>query len=384
MTKTDINFIDAFFPQKSVVAGMPRKTVISGSTNGIRTEIAARIIARTVGGGYPVIIVHRSNARFIEAYASNGAAFDPMLSLNDAELASMLLEVGKSIAGMSVESKVIISIGLEVMRALSIERDFNAICTFPWETISEFIFNCATLPDDYKLKLIQRIEPFSMQIPAVASLFTELSVHAFDKCCPQDTMSKQSQGLFSGNSVTAIDIGSDVNTTFTELVLSVIKLQKEKGHKFLTVLDSLPIPHEHSISFWIHKSTDVQTPVVILSPDLAQTIAGRSNMFNDIVGSGVNAIVLSHSAGSSADVWSSFFGEYYYQRRDTTTGETKEKYTFFKASQQKSVTETEERRRYVPAEEIMLLTPSCAFARFGANTDSMQPFEMIEIRKGQN
>lgn len=374
---TQMNLIDALFSPASR-SGLPRKTVISGSINGVRTDLVKRLIARVVGNGFPVIVVHRANRKFIEAYGSN-SAFDPTSGLSDDEIASLFMEVGKSAYGLSTESKAIVSIGLEVMRILSMKCDLKSICGLPWETISEFIFNTNEIPNERKLSLIRRIEPFSIQTPAVAAFFTEISVHA-----PLQNNSGESDSVFpTSNTVLSIDIGSDVNTMYTELVLAMIKLFKEKGRQFLTVLDSLPIPNEHSISYSIHKSTDTRTPVVIMSPDLAQTLAGKTALFSDVIGSGINAIVFSHSAGMSAEVWSNFFGEFYYRRKDVLIGESREKFTILKGSEQKSVTETEERRRYIPPEKIMLLDPMTAFARFGQTTDADQPFEIVQLEKRQ-
>lgn len=375
-SNTQTSLIDSLFLPANVQSGLPRKTVISGSINGVRTDLVKRLIARVVGNGFPVVVVHRANRKFTETYGSDNC-FDPIAGLSDDEIASLFLEVGKSVYNLGTESKMIISIGLEVFRLLSIKRSFRSICGFPWETISEYIFKAQEISNEVKLSLIRRIEPFSIQIPAVATLFSELTVHAFT----QNRVWDECSAFPTSNTVLSIDIGSDVNTIYSELVLATIKLHKERGQKFLTVLDSLPIPNEHSISYSIHKSTDTRTPVVIMSPDLAQSLAGKSALFTDVVGSGINAIVFSHSDGLSADVWSSFFGEFYYHRKDVVIGESREKFTLLKGSEQKSVTETEERRRYVPPEDIMLLDSMTAFARFGQTTDVNQPYEIVKFEK---
>lgn len=83
----------------------------------------------------------------------------------------------------------------------------------------------------------------------------------------------------------------------------------------MSVIDSIPASNENSIAFKLYRSTDVQSPVMIVSPDLAQSYAGKLGLFNDIVGSGTNVVVLAHTSGYSADVWSTYFGEYYAQKK---------------------------------------------------------------------
>lgn len=381
MNNINVNFFDSLFPNKTVFRGLPRKTVISGSTNGVRTELAKRIVDRVIAHKYPVIIIHRANAGFSSAYSSVDCGFDPTAGLTISEIATLFFEAGKTIAGFTAESRIIISIGLELMVELSIDVTFNSICTFPWETITKFVFLNDGFSDAYKLKIIQRIEPFSMQIPAVAAFFSELCVHAIGNCSVLCNSTGERQGFPHSGSIALVDIGTDVNTTLTELILSSLKLHKENGHKFMAVLDSLPIPDDKSISFQIHKSTDTQTPLIIMSPDIAQSLAVRSNVFNDVVGSGVNAIVFSHSSGNSAEVWSNYFGEYYYVRQDTNIGKTKENYTLFKGTKQESITEVEERRRYVLPEEIMQLEPTVAYAKYGASLNNGKAFELVMLRK---
>lgn len=123
----------------------------------------------------------------------------------------------------------------------------------------------------------------------------------------------------------------------------------------MSVIDSIPASNENSIAFKLYRSTDVQSPVMIVSPDLAQSYAGKLGLFNDIVGSGTNVVVLAHTSGYSADVWSTYFGEYYAQKEEVSSGNSRENYRFFSKTSSNTVTRSEERRRIILPEDIIML-----------------------------
>ena len=382
------NVLAQFFGGKD--SELPRKTVISGSVNGMRTKLAMRIADAVFSCGHTVFILHRSNKLFNEKYASCGTCvyinnavstceIDPCKGLTDNEIASMFYDVGRSIADLSFEARELISIGIETMRAEGKEPSFERMGSFPWEGIAEYIFTSERINDRNKLGLIQRLSPFSQQIPAVKTLFREITVHSEGKFNSR-AQKVGIKELLMKPAVISVDISSDTNTTFAEMMLAMIKIYKEKGMKFLLILDTVPVLNEKCIAYQMYKSTDTSTPVLILSPDLVQAFSGFPEMFNDVIGSGINAVVMAHTAGNSADVWSSFFGEYYYQREDKNIGESKNNLSIFEKTKQTSVTYTEERRRNVPPENIISLDTGQAIIKFGFLTPNGMLFTYCDVK----
>ena len=309
--------------------------------------------------GNPVVIVHRSNLVFNEKYRSGTAVYngeeyvlDLFGDISENELASVLYEVGKSTANLGIEAKTVISIGIEALKKNGDSIDLLTLCSFPWEMISAFIFNSRNIDVSDKLVLIQRLAPFSEQIPAVAALFTEFKVHLMEKQCVDVKKISLSKVLQGDACIVSIDVGTDINDVLAETLFSLLKLNKEKGYRFLSVIDSIPASNENSIAFKLYRSTDVQSP-------------GKLGLFNDIVGSGTNVVVLAHTSGYSADVWSTYFGEYYAQKEEVSSGNSRENYRFFSKTSSNTVTRSEERRRIILPEDIIMLDTKMAIVQCG-------------------
>ena len=369
---TSNGILNDFFLAGSQNSGMIRKTVISGSLNVVRTKFALMLAENVCRNGNPVVIVHRSNLVFNEKYRSGTAVYngeeyvlDLFGDISENELASVLYEVGKSTTNLGIEAKTVISIGIEALKKNGDSIDLLTLCSFPWEMISAFIFNSRNIDVSDKLVLIQRLAPFSEQIPAVAALFTEFKVHLMEKQCVDVKKISLSKVLQGGACIVSIDVGTDINDVLAETLFSLLKLNKEKGYRFLSVIDSIPASNENSIAFKLYRSTDVQSPVMIVSPDLAQSYAGKLGLFNDIVGSGTNVVVLAHTSGYSADVWSTYFGEYYAQKEEVSSGNSRENYRFFSKTSSNTVTRSEERRRIILHEDIIMLDTKMAIVQCG-------------------
>ena len=205
--------LNDFFLAGSQNSGMIRKTVISGSLNVVRTKFALMLAENVCRNGNPVVIVHRSNLKKKKKYRSGTAVYngeeyvlDLFGDISENELASVLYEVGKSTANLGIEAKTVISIGIEALKKNGDSIDLLTLCSFPWEMISAFIFNSRNIDVSDKLVLIQRLAPFSEQIPAVAALFTEFKVHLMEKQCVDVKKISLSKVLQGDACIVSIDV----------------------------------------------------------------------------------------------------------------------------------------------------------------------------------
>ena len=64
-------------------------------------------------------------------------------------------------------------------------------------------------------------------------------------------------------------------------------------------------------------------------------------------------------------MWSTYFGEYYAQKEEVSSGNSRENYRFFSKTSSNTVTRSEERRRIILPEDIIMLDTKMAIVQCG-------------------
>ena len=111
------------------------------------------------------------------------------------------------------------------------------------------------------------------------------------------------------NSVLCFDISSATNKLLINTIVYQCKLALTKGMQFALIIDSIPTNANTAYESLIKSSPD-KIIKMISSDDLFAMVGGDDKLFAAIVGNSQTTIVMSHTSGHSARMWSEVFGEY--------------------------------------------------------------------------
>lgn len=370
--------VDAFFEPSNGLYSV----VASGGHPAVRSAAIEAQTLCAIQNRFPVIILHEGNHELsgrikrtlaplgnYQEISSYSPRFEPFYGLTELEIANQITESAPKEFDLKFNARYYIDGISTFIRKKGRHLSFQMFSTCPhallFDKVDEMQLQ-GKLTDqeaqDIKSKLMMG-QSESLKIESyLADLKMETSQIAY-----QPKQGYQPINIISAlkqNSVLCFDISSATNKLLINTIVYQCKLALTKGMQFALIIDSIPTNANTAYESLIKSSPD-KIIKMISSDDLFAMVGGDDKLFAAIVGNSQTTIVMSHTSGHSAKMWSEVFGEYdkLEESYSTSRGSSRRSpFSLFSSPNYNRTVNVSRNREYiVKPEAIMRMAPTEAY-----------------------
>ncbi|MDR1321659.1 MAG: hypothetical protein LBK56_09585 [Gracilibacteraceae bacterium] len=346
--------------------GLRKRLIISGGERAQRGQLERYFIRLAIEKKKPLVVLHCNNRELAPRRESHalidGEAYcsDPFMETDPQKLAAWLTDLGALTQAQPRRALGLWSLILRLLAAVG-KLHAEGLMTFPVSSIPEVL---AQLPPEHVAFRQEALARYR----AVADLEAEaeLMLHGLKPFLSNRSREHEpinpAQALERKGTV-FFNLGSDTDKLAKEFVFLFLEDLLKYGRRFMLLMDGVSLSaKDGSMARMLSIGSD--GPLVVFGgDDIPALLGGDREFFQTLTGNNASAVVLRHSSGESAKMWSGFFGEHDEAQKSVGRTATRNKWSLIGGTRSKSVTFTKERRSIVPEEKITDLADGRAFVR---------------------
>lgn len=315
--------VDAFFEPANGLYNV----VASGGHSAVRSAAIEAQALCAIQNGFPVIILHEGNTELCgrikrtlaplgnyQEISARSPRFEPFYGLSELEIANQITETAPKEYDLKFNARYYIDGISTFIRKKGRHLSFQMFSTCPhallFDKVDELQLQ-GNLSDqeaqEIKSKLMMgqseslKIESYLADMKMETSQIAYRAKQGFQ---PTNVVSSLKK-----NAILCFDVSSSTNKLLINTIVFQCKLALMKGIQFALIIDSIPINANEAYENLIKSSPD-KIVKMISSDDIFAMVGGDDKLFAAIVGNSQTTIVMSHTSGHSAKMWSEVFGEY--------------------------------------------------------------------------